>query len=318
MEVRFNGLLQSSIDLTNWNDCFPQPASPWTTNQLGEGNSFFRTRADMRMFAPDGMVWIPEGSFAMGDAFAEGDAGELPVHTVYVSGFFMDRTLVTKAHWDEVYQWAIAHGYDFYHSGSGKAAEHPVHTVDWFEAVKWCNALSEREGRQPAYYQDEGLTQPSRRYMDIPYVNWNAAGYRLPTEAEWEKAARGGAASNRYPWGNTITHNEANYGYDPVYATGGQPYTSPVTAFAAYGWGLRDMAGNLWEWCWDVYDSGYYTASPTTDPRGPESGTSRVTRGGSWSSPGSWCRVAYRLPNVMNSADQWQGFRTVLPGPKSH
>ncbi|MEK7685488.1 MAG: SUMF1/EgtB/PvdO family nonheme iron enzyme, partial [Verrucomicrobiota bacterium] len=97
--------------------------------------------------APAGMVLIPAGSFQMGDTFSEGDSAERPVHLVNVSAFYMDRTEVTKALWDEVCQWAISHGYSFNFAGSRTAANHPVHSIYWYDMVKWCNARSEKEGR---------------------------------------------------------------------------------------------------------------------------------------------------------------------------
>src|SRR2546422_5035894 len=95
----------------------------------------------------------------MGDTFNEDYSDQLPLHTVYVSAFYMDRYEVPKALWDDVYQWATNHGYGFDNAGLGKAATHPVHTVSWYDCVKWCNARSEKEGRAPAYYTDAGLTQ---------------------------------------------------------------------------------------------------------------------------------------------------------------
>ncbi len=289
---------------------------------------FYRVRGD-----PAGMALIPAGAFQMGDAFSEGYSAELPLHAVYVSAFFMDRTKVTKAEWDAVYQWAVGHGYSFDNRGSwyegvnySKGANHPVHLINWHDAVKWCNARSEREGRAWAYYTNSGLSQPYRTGQVVPHVKWDA-GYRLPTEAEWEKAARGGLSGKRFPWGDTITHSQANYyssssdsydqsptrGYHPVYATGGHPYTSPVASFAANGYRLHDMSGNVWEWCWDWDDWNYYASSPGIDPRGPGSGSARVARGGGWGNYAGYCRVAGRSDSDPAYGSIGLGFRTVLP-----
>ena len=168
---------------------------------------------------PSGMVLIPAGAFQMGDTFYEGAVFEIPIHTVDVSAFYMDEYEVTKNLWDQVKTWSADHGYGYDNAGSGKATNHPVQSIDWYDAVKWCNARSEREGRVPAYYTDSGLTQVYKTGQVAPYVNWHA-GYRLPTEAEWEKADRGGASGHRFPWSNveTITHTQANYYSDSSYS----------------------------------------------------------------------------------------------------
>ncbi len=293
-------------------------------------NVRFRVTADDAT-APAGMALIPAGSFTMGDTFGEGDSDEVPTHSVYVSAFFMDRTEVTKALWDDVYQWAITHGYSFDYGAQGKAVNHPAHSMKWFDIVKWCNARSEKEGRTPAYYTSVAQTTVYRTgqvSVDNAWVKWNS-GYRLPTEAEWEKAARGGAGGHRFPWSNvdTITHSQANYysfasyaydisptrGYHPIYNDGVYPYTSPAGSFAANGYGLYDMAGNVWEWCWDWY--GAYGSASQTDPRGPAGGSGRVLRGGDWYDSASRCRSAHRDSYDPGSWNIVIGFRVVLaPG----
>jgi formylglycine-generating enzyme required for sulfatase activity len=269
---------------------------------------FYRVLA-LGIAAPTNMALIPAGSFTMGNCMgpSEGDSWELPLHTVSVSAFYMDQYLVTKSLWDTVYQWAIAHGYSFDHAGSGKASTHPVQDIDWCDCVKWCNARSEQEGRVPAYYTDAGLSVRYRTGQVEPYVNWGS-GYRLPTEAEWEKAARGGASGQRFPWGNTISWSQANYyswglgnprypydvnptsGYNPAWNSGGPSYTTPVGTFAANGYGLYDMAGNVYQFC-----------------------SSHMARGGSWVSYANGCRVAGGSGGGSTFSVGYIGFRSVLP-----
>jgi formylglycine-generating enzyme required for sulfatase activity len=283
---------------------------------------FYRVRgvAQVTNSAPTGTALIPAGSFTMGDNLdGEGDA--IPI-TVTVSKFYMDTNLVSYSQWQPVYSWATNHGYGFLNAGAGKAANHPVQTVDWYDAVKWCNARSQQAGLTPVYYTDAGLTQVYTNGEVAAYVNWAVNGYRLPTEAEWEKAARGGLSGQRFPWGNTISESQANYsgdttdysydlgpnGNNAAFATGAAPYTSPVGYFGPNGYGLYDMAGNVYEWCWDWYGTPYAGGS---DPRGPASGSNRVLRGGSWNNVAYVARCAYRYVYVPSDAANLFGFRCV-------
>ena len=278
---------------------------------------------------PEAMERIPAGSYQMGDSFGEGLRNELPVHTVFVSAFYVDLHEVTKGLWDEVASWAAAHGYDIGPAdGVGKAAAHPVWDVSWYEAVKWANARSEREGLTPCYTVGGTVY---RTGQSEPVCNWSADGFRLPTEAEWEKAARGGVEGHRFPWSDTdtIQHARANYysssdysydtsptrGSHPTYATGDYQYTSPVGSFAPNGYGLYDMAGNVWEWCWDGYDELYYASSPARDPHGPPSVTYRVGRGGHCDSYADNCRVPSRDYDVPGGDSRAPGFRCARTAP---
>ncbi len=281
-----------------------------------------------------GMALIPAGSFAMGNCMdaGEGNANELPLHSVYVSAFYMDKHDVSKTQWDDVYTWAVGHGYTFDNAGSGKAASHPVQTVNWYDCVKWCNARSEKEGRTPCYYTSAAQSTVYRT-GDLDnandWVRWSANGYRLPTEAEWEKAARGGTPGHRFPWSDTdtIQHARANYysdasytydtsptsGYHPTFNDGVYPYTSPVGYFAPNGYGLYDMAGNVWQWTWDWYDDVWYsnTGATKNDTRGPTSGASRVLRDGVWKYSAVLTRCACRSYANPDNSNYYNGFRCV-------
>ncbi|MCX6879508.1 MAG: formylglycine-generating enzyme family protein [Verrucomicrobia bacterium] len=303
------GVTAGTNRLVTWN-----AGTDWA-GQLST-NVRFRVNASDTPPTPTGFALIPAGSFSMGDSV---DGEYVPVHSVYVSAFFMEKYLVTKALWDSVRTWGLTHGYTDLPAGGGKATNHPVHSINWYAMVKWCNARSEKEGLTPCYTVS-GLVY--RTGSSAPVCNWSANGYRLPTEAEWEKAARGGVAGARYPWGtNTISQSQANYnasgtsygnlsgdvGYHPTYNDGVFPYTSPVGSFAANGYGLYDMAGNVWEWCWDWYGS--YTAGSQTDPRGPSPGSVRVVRGGGWYGLAGLCRVALRYFGYPDYSGSSMGFR---------
>ncbi len=220
-------------------------------------------------------VWVPRGSFWMGAP--EGDKvaaeSENPRHKVRLTkGFWMTRGPVTVEAYRRFCK-AIHKELPEY-AGFEQGNDHPVSKVNWTDAAAYCE--------------------------------W--VGGRLPTEAEWEYAARAGEDGNNYPWGDRISHLKANY-YGKCQAWKG---TSPVGSFPANAYGLYDMAGNLWEWCADWYEENYYSKSPKSDPDGPKEKTNaRVIRGGSWGSSSRFLRVSTRArvgPQIRGSL---QGFRCV-------
>ncbi len=299
--------------------------------------------------APEEMVFIPGGTFQMGDSFSEGNSRELPVHTVTVDSFYMGRCEVTNRQYcdylnsawpgqikvvsDIVYA-ASDSGNSYPYCGtyvsdpgsqidfsdpdfsvrtkSGRdMSNDPMVEVSWYGAAAYCNWRSQQEGKEQCYN------------LSTWACDFGKHGYRLATEAEWEYAARGGFSGRRFPWGDTITHSQANYyssssysydvsptrGYHPnwddVY-----PYTSPGGSFAANNYGLYDMAGNVSEWCNDWYGS--YSSASQTNPTGPTSGSYRVLRGGCWGDDALVCRVAYRRGIRPYVRVNGFGFRCVL------
>jgi formylglycine-generating enzyme required for sulfatase activity len=263
----------------------------------------YKIGASDQWLVPEGMALIPAGPFQMGDARV---AGAGPVHTVTVSAFAMDKWEVSIELWESVRAWGNAHGYDL-KAGLSHGAKHPVFQVSWYDLLKWSNARSEKEGNVAAYYVDGEMTLVYRRDDKAPAgVKWEA-GYRLPTEAEWEKAARGGVAGKLYSWGtDEISADLANYNASK------KGKMIPIGSYGANRYGLYDMAGNAWEWCWDW--QGGYEQSAQTDPRGPSSGSNRVIRGGSYDVYAEDCRVADRYGGDLSNGFFYDaGFRSVLP-----
>jgi formylglycine-generating enzyme required for sulfatase activity len=238
------------------------------------------------------MIRINGGTFQMGSPANEVDRERNEVqHSVTVSSFYMGKYLVTQKEYREVMGT---------NPSKFKGDNFPVEQVSWFDAVNYCNRLSQREGLTPAYtINGENVTW-----------NRNANGYRLPTEAEWEYACRAGTATP-FSTGNNITTSQANYdGNYPYNNNAKGTYrgkTTTVGSFSPNTWGLYDMHGNICEWCWD-WDGNY---SSGTDPIGSVSGDYRVTRGGSWYNYGRSLRSAYRRSSKPSYKNDGIGFRLV-------
>ncbi len=236
------------------------------------------------------LVPIPAGSFMMGSPSGESDRydDETQHRVTLTRGFLMSATEVTQAQYEAV-------------MGSNpsefKGASRPVEMVSWYDAVRFCNALSEREGLTAAYRISGENSAPE--------VTWNldADGYRLPTEAEWEYACRAGTTT-RFHSGNSDSDLEL-VGW---YSGNSNQQTQDVGTKQPNAWGLYDMHGNVWEWCWDRY--GDYGGN-ATDPAGPGSGSARVLRGGGWSDGAQFCRSAYRYWRHPVIRSSFNGFRVV-------
>ena len=301
---------------------------------------------------PDDMTYIPGGTFEMGDNLGDGSSDELPVHTVTVNSFYMAKYEITNGQYCDYLNSAQSQGLIIvidgvvYQSGTGTTYPYcdtsaadtesqiaygrgvfsvqskggrsmdndPLVQVSWFGAVAYCNWRSWLEGLKPCY---------NLSTWDCDFAQ---KGYHVPTEAQWELAARGGLSGKRFPWGDTISHSQANYhsstnygydvsltrGYHPTWNDGIYPYTSSVDSLAANGYGLHDMAGNLYEWCNDWYSGSYYSSSPSNNPTGPPSGVSRILRGGSWNHDANRSRVAERYGLTPETRGYGHGLRIAL------
>jgi len=237
------------------------------------------------------MVVIPAGSFEMGSK--NGPADETPAHTVQLSSFWMDRYEVTQ---DEFKKHQLPDPSHF------KDPRHPLDQINWTDAALYCNERSLAEGLEPCY--DEETWE----------CNYDATGYRLPTEAEWEYACRAGTDTT-YSFGRSASKLPAH----AWFADNAAQTTRPVGQKKPNLWGLYDMHGNVSEWCNDRYAEDYYATSPARDPRGPAQGPERVLRGGAWNSSAESCRCSYRAsdPSVNDTclASDAIGFRCVRNAP---
>ena len=257
------------------------------------------------------MVSIPAGTFTMGQT---GISSAEPVHSVTLtSGFYMSKYQVTQEQYQAVMGSNPSNFTSAVSGESGTPGKLPVERVSWYDALVFCNKLSVTEGLSPAY-RIKGSTDPASSWGEVPTssdADWNAVlivagstGYRLPTEAQWEYACRAGTAT-AYNTGDTISDDTGWYDNNSV----GE--THEVGKKPANAWGLYDMHGNVYEWCWDWY--GDYSSSAQTDPLGASSGTFRVRRGGGWSDSAENLRSAHRSSYNPSYGNICLGFRLVRP-----
>ena len=291
----------------------------------------------------EGMVQVPAGTFNMGRHVGSGNGDQYPIHPVSLDAFYIGVNEVSNQKYADFLNAAyiqsrvtVSAGAVYQVGGAGQVLcdttasspwscitwngstfdviageeQHPMALVSWYGACAYANGLSRGHGLAPCY--DETTWACA----------FSADGFRLPTEAEWEYAARGGEHNPYYlyPWGDAIDGSMANFGNsgDP-FETGPAPWMTPVGYYdgnqtpagvdMANGYGLYDMAGNLWEWCGDWYSANYYSSSPSSNPTGPASGTSRVPRGGSWNNGPSALPSAMRAHNSPTTRMTIIGFR---------
>jgi sulfatase modifying factor 1 len=285
--------------------------------------------------APEDMVLVQGGVFQMGNTFEGGDADERPVHEVELNPFWIGRHEITVGQFREfveatryvttaeqgegasvfvgkkVEKRPDANWRNVYYEQDDR---HPVVNVSWYDAIEYCNWRSRKERLTPCYVIQGDSTS----------CDFNATGYRLPTEAEWEYAARSGGKPIRYAWGDGEpyiqgqpagnTRDEAAKreweieniwdGYDDGYAT-----TAPAASFAANEIGIHDIGGNVYEWCWDWYGENYYANSPRTNPNGPEWGEMRACRDAGFGCAIRHECVASRGLGKPSLTFSWGGFR---------
>jgi formylglycine-generating enzyme required for sulfatase activity len=280
-------------------------------------------------FTPAGMVLIhaKNQSFAMGSA--NGLEDEQPVHTVnFTHDFWMDTTEVAQSDYDSLMgRFYSGYSTPSWHNPYGVGAQYPAYSVSWGDGVLYGNARSKRDGRDTVYSYAAIIGTPGN-WCELQGVEIDYAknGYRLPTEAEWEYACRGGGDADFF-WGKACDPYPATpadtvemggyavwYGNAWIFGADSSAFgTHPVASKTPNGYGLHDIAGNLYEWCNDWY--GEYAAAAVTDPVGPGSGDWHGLRGGSWGSNAVYLRSANRTFSIPDYIYYFVGFRVILPVP---
>jgi len=260
------------------------------------------------------MNWIAPGTFTQGQAAVAPNAGQTEREVTLTSGFFMGIHSVTQ---EQFYAVMGANPSDF----SSNPAEgevqgrRPVETVNWYHAIAFANRLSIMLELDPVYYVS-GINWETLTFADVPTTNnatwnavtanWEASGFRLPTEAEWEFSARAGT-NTQWSFGDT----DADIDYYAWTSLNSNGMTREVGLLRPNAWGLYDMHGNVWDWVWDWNEA--RTTDPATDPRGPAAGGFRVIRGGCWGLTPDDARSAIRVSSNPGFRFEFLGFRVVRP-----
>ncbi len=258
-----------------------------------------------RVYADDGTFPIPENF-----VFVEGGTFNNGTSDVTISSFYIDKCELTQAGYQ-----AVMGSNPAYNHGVGST--YPVNNVSWFNAIEYCNRRSIQEGLTPCFSYSTYGTNPDNwpggwntddgNHTNVS-CNWTANGYRLPTEMEWQFAARGGNQTHNYTYSGSNDQNAVGW-----YTSNSGNTTHTVGTKAANELSTFDMSGNVWEWVWDI--PGSYPSGNQTDPHGANSGSSRVLRGGSWDFDAYYCTVSYRNVNYAASAGYNVGFRCVRVSP---
>ncbi|MFA7123018.1 MAG: SUMF1/EgtB/PvdO family nonheme iron enzyme [Candidatus Delongbacteria bacterium] len=284
----------------------------------------------IKVYSPGELIYVQGGTFQMGDHYSQGDSDELPVHNVTLSNFLIGATEITQVEWKSYMSIDEPLNY-------GEGDIYPFYFGCWYKMIKYCNYRSLDEDLNPCY-TISGSTNPDD-WGTVPYYdsdlgwivgdtdvwdsvscNWNLNGYRLPTEAEWEYAARGGINnSDDFIFSGCNVDNFEEY----IWYTGNNDPSGskPVGSKTPNQLGIYDMSGNVYEYCWDWYGgSNYYQECANQDtiinPHGPDTGANRVFRGGFWNSAAASCRVTDRYTNGPPYASPLTaGFRVVRSVP---
>ncbi len=258
----------------------------------------------------DHMVFVQGGTFQMGSK--DGYDNEKP-HSVTLSDYYIARHEVTFEEYDRFCQATGKKKPDDEGWGRGKR---PAISVSWYDAIEYCNWRSSQDGLTPVYSINKLTKDPNNksRIDKLKWtvtINWQANGYRLPTEAEWEYAAR--SRGKDHKWAGTSSESQLTSFANGTGETDGYEYTSPVGTFKANDLGLFDMSGNVREWCWDWYGS--YSRNSNSNPKGPNKGSYRVLRGGSWLNGPAYLRCANRLYSYPDNRFNDFGFRLSRAAP---